>query len=341
MAPLPRRRLGRGGLEVSILGFGGAPLGDLYDRLDEAVAQDTVAAAAACGITLFDTAPLYGHGLSEHRVGAGLRRAGDPAVAVSTKVGRVLSPSAGEHDREGYRGGLPFAARFDYSFDGALRSVADSLQRLGRARIDVALIHDVDRRTHGEALEKRFGEAMAGAYRALARLRDEGAVGAIGVGVNEAEVAARFLRAGDFDAVMLAGRYTLLEQGALDDCLPLAQARGAGVLLAGVYNSGILATGASAGATYDYRAAEPAVIARVGRIERVCAAHGVRLPDAALAFALAHPAVTCAVLGAVSPDEVRRNRAALDAAIPAGLWADLRSEGLLRADAPVPGGGPA
>lgn len=333
---LPRRRLGRTGLELPVLGLGGAPLGDLYARLDEGTAQDTVAAAVAAGLTFLDTAPLYGHGLSEHRIGAGLRRAGDPSVVLSTKVGRVLEPSAGGHDREGYAGGLPFAARFDYSGDGALRSLEDSLRRLGRARIDVALIHDIDRRTHGAGFEARYAEAMTGAYPALARLRDAAVVGAIGIGVNEAEVAARFLAEADLDAVMLAGRYTLLEQGALDALLPLAEARGAGVLLAGIYNSGILATGARAGATYDYRAADPAILDRVARIERVCAAHGTALPDAALAFALAHPAVTVAVLGAVSPAEVRRNRASFDAAIPAGLWSDLRAEGLLRSDAPVP-----
>lgn len=169
-ADLPRRRLGRTETEVSVLGLGGAPLGDLYALLDEGTAQATVAAALAAGITLVDTAPLYGHGLSEQRVGAGLRLSGAEAV-VSTKVGRVLEPARGPVDREGYRGGLPFAARFDYSYDGALRSLEGSLQRLGRARVNVALIHDVDARTHGAGVEARLREAMAGAYRALHDLR--------------------------------------------------------------------------------------------------------------------------------------------------------------------------
>ncbi|MDH4182495.1 MAG: aldo/keto reductase [Betaproteobacteria bacterium] len=336
-AALARRPLGRSGLEVTALGFGSAPLGDLYAPLDDATAIAAVDAAAAGGVTLFDTAPLYGRGLAEHRLGTALRRRPRESFVLSTKVGRVLAPAPqGVRRREGYVGGLPFEARFDYGRDGALRSLEQSLLRLGLASIDVALIHDIDPWTHGEGYDARFREAVGGAYRALHELREQKVVRAIGIGVNDAAVCARMVRETDIDCVMLAGRYTLLEQGALDDFLPLAAQRGIGVLLGGVFNSGILATGAQSGAHYNYRAAPPEVLARVARIDAVCRSHGVALPHAAIRFPLAHPAVPSVVLGAVTPDEVTRNLAAFDAPIPAALWRDLAAEGLLRKDAPVP-----
>jgi len=337
MRTLPARPVGRTGLEVSLLGFGGAPLGDLYALLDEDAAIGAVTAAAQAGVTLFDTSPLYGHGLSEHRIGTGLRRAGRDAI-VSTKVGRVLRPARGpDWDREGYRGGLPFEAVIDYSREGALRSIEQSLVRLGRAKIDIALIHDVDVWTHGAAMiEQRFAEAMEGAYRALDDLRSQGVVSAIGVGVNEAEMCRRFAKAGDFDCMLLAGRYSLLEQGALTSFLPLAEERNIAILLGGVFNSGILATGAVEGAMYDYRPAPPEVMDRVARIEAVCRAHRVALPVAAMRFPLGHEAISSLVLGAVSATEVARNLDGLCARVPAALWADLKAERLIDAAAPEP-----
>lgn len=334
---LPKRRLGRSALEVSPIGFGGAPLGDLYGRLDDAVAIASVEAALAGGITLFDTSPLYGHGLSEHRCGTALRRVPRETFVLSTKVGRWMKPMEGRGDGSGYRGGFPHRAVIDYSFDGTMRSVEQSLLRLGLDFIDVLLIHDVDVWTHGAAaIEARFGEAMDGAYRALDRLRAEGVVKAIGIGVNEAEICVRFARAGDFDTMLLAGRYSLLEQPALDEFLPLACEKGIGVMLGGVFNSGILATGAVPGAKYNYRPAPPQVMDRVARIEAVCRAHGVALAAAALHFALAHPAVSSVVLGAVTPEEMRRNLAAAEATVPPALWSDLKAAGLLAAGVPVP-----
>jgi D-threo-aldose 1-dehydrogenase len=339
------RPLGRTGIPVSILGFGSAPLGDLYARLDEEAAIATVAAAQAGGITLFDTSPHYGNGLAELRCGAALRRVPREGFVLSTKVGRWMDPrSAGGSATggagvaaPGFAGGVPHRAVLDYSYDGTLRAFEQSLLRLGLDRIDLLLIHDVDVWTHGpEAIEARFREAMEGAYRALDRLRAEGAVRAVGVGLNEAPMCVRFARAGDFDCMLLAGRYSLLEQPALEEFLPLAQARGIGVMLGGVFNSGILATGPVPGARYDYKPAPPDILAQVGRIEAVCRAHGVALPDAALHFALAHPAVASVVLGAVSPAEVARNLAALRASIPAPLWRDLKAEGLLDPAAPTP-----
>lgn len=336
-SPFAPRPLGRSGLTVSTLGFGAAPLGDLYAHLDESQAIATVEAAITGGVTLIDTSPLYGHGLSEHRIGAALRRTGRQGIALSTKVGRVAEPFSGRGDGSGYRGGLPHGLRFDYSYDGAMRSLEQSALRLGVDAIDIVLIHDVDVWTHGETMvEQRFSEAMAGAYRALERLRASGAVKAIGVGVNEAEMCERFAREGDFDTMLLAGRYSLLEQPALASFLPLAQEKGIGVMLGGVFNSGILATGPVAGAKYNYNAAPPEIIARVASIHRVCERHGVPLRRTALHFPLGHPAVASIVMGAVSPAEVQDQIAELSQPVPAALWAELKAEGLLGRDVPVP-----
>jgi D-threo-aldose 1-dehydrogenase len=258
-------------------------------------------------------------------------------VVVCTKVGRWMDPFHGRGDGSGFVGGQPHRAVIDYSHDGTLRSVEQSLLRLGTDRLDLLLIHDVDVWTHGAAaIEDRFREAMAGAYVALDRLRREGVVKGIGIGVNEAEMCVRFAQAGSFDTMLLAGRYSLLEQPALQHFLPLAQQQGIAVLLGGVFNSGILATGAVKGAKYNYQDAPPDILARVARIQRVCDAHGVALPTAALHFALGHPAVASVVLGAQSPQEVERNVASLANVVPAALWSDLKAEHLLDAQAPVP-----
>lgn len=337
--PPETRPLGRTGLMVSALGFGAAPLGDLYSELDDEAAIAAIVAAAEAGITLIDTAPLYGHGLSEHRVGTALRRIGRARVTLSTKVGRVLTPARGAWDREGYAGGLPFAARFDYSFDGAMRSFEQSLLRLGTDRVEIALIHDLDSRAHGAGLDARLEEALAGAWKALERLKAEGVVRAIGLGVNEAEICARFAERAALDCVLLAGRYSLLEQGALDVFLRRAAADGIGILLGGVFNSGILATGAVPGAHYDYAPAPAAILERVKRIAAICARFGVALPVAAMRFPRFHPAVASIVLGAVTPAEIARNRAGWAAPVPAALWAALKAEGLLHPDAPIGGDG--
>ena len=338
MTALPTRRLGRSGLTVSILGFGGAPLGDLYDLLDDEIAMRSVATAADLGVTLFDVAPLYGRGLAEHKFGTVLKRLPRASFVLSTKVGRWLKPApGGPRCPSRYRGGLSFDPVIDYSYDGAMRAFEQSLQRLAVPSIDIALIHDVDVWTHGkDAIEARFREAMDGAYRALDELRQTKVVKAIGVGVNESAMCVRFADAGDIDAVLLAGRYSLLEQPALADFLPLAEQKEIGVMLGGVFNSGILASGAVVGAKYNYRPAPDDVLDRVKRIERVCASHGVALPVAAMHFALGHPAVASLVIGAVTPAEVTRNVAALTARVPASLWSDLKREDLLDTHAPVP-----
>ena len=224
--PLPTRKLGRTGLDVTVLGFGAAPLGDIYEVLDDATAIATVEAAAAAGVTLFDAAPLYGQGSAEHRVGTALRRRPPGSFVMSTKVGRLLTPApAGRTKSTRYVGGLSFNVVHDYSYDGAMRSHEQSLHRLGLPKVDILLIHDADAWSHGpEEGPKRYREAMSGAYRALEKLRAEGVIKGIGIGVNDPVYAARYLREGDFDCLLLAGRYTLLEQPALSEVLPLAAA---------------------------------------------------------------------------------------------------------------------
>jgi D-threo-aldose 1-dehydrogenase len=336
--PLPSRLLGRSGIPVSVLGFGCAPLGDLYELLDDETALGAVQAAADSGVTMFDVSPLYGHGLAEHRLGTVLKQLPRESFVVSTKIGRWMKPApGGPASRSGYRGGLSFDAVFDYSYDGTMRSLEQSLHRLALPSIDIALIHDVDVWTHGkDAIEQRFRQAMEGAYRALDELRSQKIVKAIGVGVNESDMCVRFANAGDIDTVLLAGRYSLLEQPALADFLPLAEKKRIGVMIGGVFNSGILATGAVPGAKYNYRDAPPEILDKVRRIAAVCAAHSVPLPVAAMQFALGHPAVASLVIGAVKAAEVTRNVASLTAKVPSALWADLKREGLLAANVPVP-----
>lgn len=335
---LSTRRLGRTGLDVSVLGFGSAPIGDIYQRLDDATAIGAAEAALRVGVTLFDTAPLYGQGLAEHRLGTALRRGASADVVVQTKVGRLLVPApAGRTTSPGYVGGHSFDVIHDYGYDATLRSIEQSLHRLGRPSVDLVLIHDADAWTHGPIEGPlRFAEAMAGAYRALERVRADKTIRGFGIGLNDPVYAANYLREGDFDCLLLAGRYSLLEQPALAEVLPLAAKRNVGVMLGGVFNSGILATGAVAGAKYNYRAAPPDVVNCVRSIERVCASHDIPLATAALHFCLGAPAVSSLVLGAVTAAEVEANVAALSANVPAGLWSDMKSEGLLGADVPTP-----
>ena len=328
-------------LPFSILGLGLAPMGDLYELLDEKTAIATVEQAWASGVRLFDTSPHYGNGLAESRLGAGLRHAPRDELVVSTKIGRVMDPFAQPAPRNkdvyspGFVGGYPHAPRFDYSYDGTMRSVEQSLLRTGLSRLDVLLIHDCDVWTHGaDDAPRRFKEAMDGAYRALDKLRSEKVVSAIGFGINEADTCAKFARAGDFDLALMAGRYSLLIQNGLVEFLPLALEKKMGVILAGVFNSGILATGAVPGAKFEYAPAPPEIMDKVRRIEVVCARHGTPLRRAAIQFAMAHPAVVSVVLGSVKPAEIEANAADAQASVPSALWAELKADGLL--DAAVP-----
>jgi D-threo-aldose 1-dehydrogenase len=334
----PTRRIGTTRVEASVLGFGGVAVGNLFEHMPEDRALATIEQAWTSGVRFFDTSPYYGHGLSEHRFGHVLRSRIDDGLVISTKVGRVLRPEKPEHINRGvFAGGLNFAAEFDYSYDGAMRSLEHSYHRLGMNRIDVVFIHDVDVGTYGSVDEyhRRRDEAMAGSYRALDELRGAGVIGAIGVGVNEVEPCVWFAQQGRFDCFLLAGRYTLLEQNGLDDLFPLANAQQFSIILGGPFNSGILATGAKQGAMYNYKPAPPDILARVDRIEAVCARHDVPLAAAALQFPLGHPRVASIIPGAARPEEAAANAALMARKIPDALWADLKAEGLMIESAPV------
>ena len=339
MDPTSRRPVGRSGLSVTQFGYGSAPLSGFRDQLPELEAIDTVIAAYENGIRLFDTSPYYGYGRAEARVGAALRDRPRAEFVLSTKIGRWLTPIPPGTTVPGWRaGGLSFAPTFDYSYDGVHKSLEQSMLRLGMNKIDIVFIHDVDFWTIRDRalLDERFRQAMEGAYKALDELRSAGTIGAIGVGLNEADTSARFVRAGNFDCVLLAGRYTLLEQGALADFLPLCEQRGVSVIIGGPLNSGILATGARPGALYDYNAPPPEVQDRVRRIASVCERHGVPMPAAALQFPLGHPAVAAIIPGGKSRAEVIGNLELFRRPIPAALWEELRHEGLMDAAAPLP-----
>ena len=333
------RAIGTTGLEVTVLGLGGAPMGDLYARLEDEDCDATLEAAYEKGVRLFDTAPLYGHGLSEHRFGHVLRRKPRDDYVLSTKVGRWLEPrDPARIDRGQWQGGLNMQPLYDYSRDGVWREVEHSLQRLGIERIDILLIHDVDIWTHGtrEAFEARYREVVEGAFPALADMRAQGLVKAIGMGVNEVEPCVRLARDADPDVFLLAGRYTLLEQGGLDDLLPLAQEKKFSFLLGGPFNSGILATGPVEGAKYNYKPAPPEILERVRKIEAVCTRHEVPLAAAAIQFPLGLESVASIIPGAVNEREVVHNIELIERTIPAELWAELKSEKLLAETCPVP-----
>jgi D-threo-aldose 1-dehydrogenase len=336
-------RAGSARLTLTVLGFGGAPLGNLYQPLADETAAAALETARAAGLGVFDTAPLYGFGLSEERFGRVLGTWPRRDFVLSTKVGRLLRDCApGDVPQLGFHDTPDRTFDYDYSYDGVMRSHEASLARLGLDRVDVLLVHDVDVFTHGsrEASDARIRELFdRGGYRALDDLRAAGAVSAIGAGVNEWEVCATLAGLGDFDCFLLAGRYTLLEQDALESFLPLCVRRDIGIILGGPFNSGILATGPGPGAYYNYAPAPPHILARVTRLDDICRAHGVRLVEAALQFVLAHPAVKTVIPGANSPAQVAANVGLLDARIPASLWRDLKSEGLVRDDAPVPAAG--
>lgn len=337
MTPFEPREIGRTGVFVTSLGFGGAAIGNLYAEASDDQARECLHAAYDSGIRFFDTAPMYGHGLSEHRIGEALRQKPRDSFVLSTKVGRMLRPVPDEDVGESiFPGRLPFASTFDYSYDAVMRSVEDSLQRLGFNRIDIALLHDVESRTHGaEAADRRFHEAMDGGYRALDKLRSEGTIGAIGCGGNEWQAAERLARAGNFDCFLLAGRYTLLEQASLDSFLPYCEERNISVIIGGPYNTGILATGAVPDAYFDYAPASEAILEKVRRIEAICRDHRTPLAAAALQFPLHHPAVSSVIPGSRSVNELASNLDNMNFAISPDLWSELKSAGWLREDAPV------
>ncbi len=337
--PAAQRDVGKTGLKVSQLGFGAGPFGNLLEKADDAMTRAAVTAALDGGINYFDTAPFYGHGLSEHRLGEALRPHDRSRAVVSTKVGRLLKPTRNAVKTPGpFDGTLPFEITFDYSYDGSMRSLEDSLQRMGTSHIDIAIIHDVTAKWRGDQFEASYRQSIDGAYRALDRLRGEGVIGAVGVGVNEVGTLERFARDADFDCFMLAGRYTLLDTTALPGLLPTCVRKSISILLASPFHSGILVTGAKPGAKFWYADAPQDVLDRVVRMERVCATYGVSLQAAAIQFPLAHPAMGSIAAGYRSPAEVAQALAACRARIPADFWAEMKAEGLIDPAAPTPAG---
>jgi D-threo-aldose 1-dehydrogenase len=325
-------------MALTEMGFGSAPLGNLYKAITEKEAHATLDAAWQAGLRYYDTAPLYGLGLAETRLNRFLRGKKREDYVISSKVGRLLQacPPA---ERTGIGKFFDVPSRreiYDYSHDGVMRSIEASLERLGVDAIDILFAHDLDVFNHKTeaARDAHVNHFMRGGYRALVKLRDEGTIKAFGAGVNEWQVCETLAKQGDFDIFLLAGRYTLLEQESLDTCLPLFEKRGIGVVLGGPFNSGILATGAKPGAYYNYSKAPAAVLKRVGAIAAVCHAHGVKLAEAALRFPLHHPCVVSVIPGAAHPGEVRNNARMLAKKIPAALWRDLKSAGLVRSAAP-------
>lgn len=340
MTDFARRVVGRTGLEVGVLGFGGAGIGNLYRVLREQDALDAVRESYAAGVRYFDTAPYYGFGLSEQRVGTTLRGA-QPAPVISTKVGRSLVPTGPQDEnvgREGYFSARPFAPKFDYSYEAIRRSHDESLERLGVPRVDILLVHDIGRMTHGANSDGYLQQLADGGYRALRELRASGAVRAIGLGVNECEIAEQLIREYDLDCVLLAGRYTLLEQPALETLLPLCERKGVSILCGGPFNSGVLASGSKAGAKTHYNYAPPPadVLARVAKLEAVCAEFDVPLQAAALQFPLGHPRVASVIAGAASGEESRNIAARFAHPIPAAFWQALHDRGLVDPRAPLP-----
>jgi D-threo-aldose 1-dehydrogenase len=334
MTAWDKRRVGQTQLEVTSLGLGTATIGGSRVKVSREEGEALVRAAYAAGVRYVDTAPFYGVGAAERRVGDALREEMRDDWVLSTKVGRLLRPRAAPHDSaDGRHAPLPFAVEYDYSYDGIMRSVEDSHHRLGLAKIDILYVHDIGVYQHGPDVNSGHLRALQDSgYRALDELKRDGVVSAIGIGVNEKEVLIEALDFADWDVFLLAGRYTLLEQAPLDDLLPLCEQRGTSIVVGGPLNSGILA----GRDTWNYAAAPPDIVERVQAITAVCDRHDVPLPAAALQFPLAHPAVAAIIPGPRSAAEFEANLALLTQDIPADLWAELRHEGLLHPAAPTP-----
>ena len=341
MNTIKTRTVGQTGLEVTEMGMGGAPIGDLFELVSETQAQDTLQAAWDAGIRYFDTAPYYGYGKSEHRLGHFLRQQTREEFAISTKVGRVLKATRDlkTFDKDMWIGGLPFEYAFDYSYDGIMRSYEDSLQRLSLHAVDLLLIHDPDYffHTSEDMVTATLAQIYTSGWRALDELRSSGQIKGIGVGLNMLGLIPRFLDMIDIDFFIVAMPYTLLDQDPLDEEFPKCAEHGADIVIGSVFASGILATGPVEGALYAYDTATSEILEKTRKIETICNAHNVPLPAAAIQFPLAHPSVAAIIPGALKPEYIHANIKNYQHPIPQDLWAELKSEGLLREDAPTPG----
>jgi len=331
------RQLGSTEAELPVLGLGGAPLGDLFEAISEDRAQSIVEAAWDGGIRLFDTAPWYGHGQSEHRLGHVLRQKTRDSYFLSTKIGRTYkAASSASYRTDPWVGGLPFELTFDYSYDGIMRSYEDSLQRLGLHRADLLVIHDLDEPYHGEALATHRQMLETSGWRALDELRSSGAIRGIGAGINDNLLIPWFLNHFDLDYLLVAMPYTLLNQEPLDDTFLACQAKGVSVVIGSPFASGILATGPIDDAMYEYAPANEEVLQRTRLISDVCKQHDISLQAAALQFPLGHDVVTAVIPGATRPEHVTSNLENLGVVIPKAFWDELKDRGLIVSHAPVP-----
>ena len=331
-----KRQVGNTELEIDTLGFGCAPLGNLYKAIDDAHAESVLETAWNAGFRYYDTAPHYGQGLSERRIGDSLRGREKKDYLLSTKVGRLLTPAPYVKERHGFASPMPFDIKYDYSYDGIMRSYEDSIMRLGLERIDILYMHDIGTDTHGADNEHHFPIAMEGGYRAMHELKSQGLVKAIGLGVNEYQVCENALKYGDWDCFLLAGRYTLLEQECLETFLPKCEKRGCSVIVGGPYNSGILATGSAGTPYYNYAPADKGVIQQVAKIEEICAEFDVNLAAAALQFPLAHPSVVSVIPGLGSANQIQQTIELFNEVIPTKFWQSLIDQNLLGQAAPIP-----
>lgn len=340
MSELQRRKIGRTAAQVTRLGFGSAPLGDLFEAISEEKAQQTLQAAWDAGVRYFDTAPYYGYGKSEHRVGHFLRQQPRQDFMISTKIGRVFHATRdlANFDKGQWADGLPFEFEYDYTYDGIMRSYEDSLQRLGLPSVDMLLIHDLDFWFHQNdtRVSAYLAQLFTSGWRALDELRRSKQIKGIGAGINELGMMPRFLDLVDLDFFLVASPYNLLTQDVLDKEFPLCAERGVEIVIGAVFASGILATGAVPGARFAYSPASPEIMKKTRRIEALCQRHHTPLPAAAMQFLLANPIVAAIIPGAIAPEQVQTNVKLLQHPIPSALWAELKSEGLLRADAPTP-----
>jgi len=339
LTPIPTRKLGQTNLDVSILGLGGAPLGGLFENLSDAGAQEIMNQAIDSGIQLFDTAPWYGHGMSEHRMGRGLRSLDRQQYYLSTKVGRTYRRPANpkDHSTAPWVGGLPFELEFDYSGSGFMRSYEDSLLRLGINTVDCLVIHDLDTGYHKPgAMERHKSDLGSSGWDALAKLRQSGEISAIGAGINSADMMGYFLQNFDLDFLLVAMPYTLLDQGPLHDEFLVCQQKNVAVIVGSPYASGILATGPVEGAVYNYDVANDEILAKTRQIESVCKEFGVTLAAAAIQFPLAHPIVAAVIPGATHPSHIVSNVANLNVEIPDEFWRTLKNRELIDPDSPVP-----
>jgi D-threo-aldose 1-dehydrogenase len=330
MNPIEKIAIGRTNLQVTRLGFGAVPLGGLYKDVSEDEAGDTVRRTLKLGMNYFDTAPIYGFGKAESRLGRELSKCNRDSIVVATKVGYTLMPEGSERDTKVFHrfdNVPPLQPIFDYSYEGIMKTFEGSLKRLNLSRVDILNIHDPD---------NNLEDAIGIAYPTVHKLRSQGVVRAIGVGMCQAEMLVRFAHEGDFDCFLLAGRYTLIDHTGLRELLPLCEQKGISIIIGGPYNSGILATGARPGATYDYVEAKKLVLDRVAAIEAVCARHGVPLKAAALQFPMAHPAVAAIIPGARSVAEVEENFRLMSMNIANDFWDELRQLSLLPQEAPTP-----